>query len=177
MDGSPAGAFHHYVFVNDDFMALPYKQQRAIMAHELVHVKYKDVPDRFTIITRISITMYIAYFIFILARSRINLPESEGLSFANFIKENFFEVSEVSLFFYLQKTACGQFIQFQEQRADIDAAKVDGVAAGLQDWLKNQLAMHGDYHFLWQPLAEHPTYSVRIAYLQKILDEKSTHHL
>lgn len=91
----------------------------------------------------------------------------------NTVKAMLFAALEVVTFAYLHLAMHGSYAQFQERRADFEAAKIENVAAGLQDWLKHQLMAHGDYPFLLRPLAEHPTHSVRIAYLQQILNEQS----
>lgn len=175
---SPAASLgNKYLVIYDSFFKLPDDQQKGALAHELVHIKYNDGYHR--IYSMIKIPMKIIAGTHLIAHGVHKLgnflePRSktpEQLQRARNLQ------STAGLFTYVPYQlllTCGwgqiwygKKARAQEKRADIEAAQLTGTGQGLINWLKDLRLAHGDYPWYTRLGAEHPTFSTRIAYLEK----------
>lgn len=185
--GSPAGTAEDVVFLYENFLKLPMDQQRAILAHELIHIKHQDARNNhiFKIISPALTTS-------VCLGSSLGITKLSQEAKKKLIAHGW--NTSAKTIGYLQKATCGvlnsplthfttsillqlRHSRYLEKRADIESAKLCGTAAGLQ--ASQQLNEIENQQALQKGLEDYPrlTNVVQKLYDSKQIEYISTHPL
>jgi Zn-dependent protease with chaperone function len=169
--------FNKYVGIGSPFLALTKNQQRAILAHELIHIKHNDAKhqiyhDRKTPLLVTAATEALVFTLHhscsCLERQAKNRhwERTEGLvayTRKNLIETITYPPYQLFLMWVYSLNRHNSFSRSFEKRADIESTQLAGTGRDFIEYLKNSLNKYGEN----QAESTHPFKSTRIAYLEK----------